>query len=640
MRRYWRKTAMMTAAFLWSGGYALTTTVDLKGTIADSTAQPIGGAIVRLIKADLRDTTDSDGKFEIKGSVTGAAIKSASLPRFSSPVIRNGSACFSITGGKTVASVTLLDLKGRTIERIFNEEMAIGNYSIPLARLTPSRQVYMVSVAIGSKVSLFKYCSIQSHPSAGRTAAGRGVAKRAEGSNSIDTLVAVKLGYATIKVPIKDYSTDVGLSKMGSSTKRTESPSVPMHLVMTSTGSKVVGGLTKRTRLAAAQADTFLYPVKKWIPSTQWTGCPDWLELTVKQIIANGNWKKAVVSKDTTKAGSDSVVTKIDTVWETGIQTLWQGSKKVRFTGSAVNLSGFDSLKIPSGTIYSISVFTEPFATVKGSITANFILNPTSDYTASGDTATKTVYTKAAYAWNGFAHTGGSKDSSVFFAGPAESTSVILNSSNDPSGPGPGFTIQTVCTTQVTDSITITMLFDISRSLFFVLTDTAKFYVEPAFAGTEHGVPSVVVFAGKQGRIDGYKYYYVCNSDQGSIDADSSAPPLWSDTTLGFTGWLNMVYDPTGKFLVGAGMRDNDGSFGPWGFVNNYDTTAGNLYLGYTGPGQGQSRLFGFRPAHAVGDSCVARVYQPACMVGSPGNLSLSHKRSGQAKFVLQIRQQ
>jgi hypothetical protein len=305
-----------------------------------------------------------------------------------------------------------------------------------------------------------------------------------------------------------------------------------------------------------------------------------------------------------------------------------------------VNLSGFDSLKIPSGVIYSISVFTEPFASIKGSITGNFILNRNSDYTVSGDTATKTVYTKAAYAWNGFTHTGGSKDSSVFFAGSAESTSVLLNTSNDPNGAGPGFTIQTICTTQVTDSITLTMLFDISRTLFFVMADTSRFYADAAFAGTERGMANVVVFPGKQGRVDGYKYYYVCNSDQGSIDADSSKPPLWSDTTLGFTGWLNMVYDPTGKFLVGLGLRDNDGSFGPWGCVNNYDTTTGNLVMGYLGAGQGQSQVFGFRAAHAIGDSCVARIYQPACLVGSPGNQSLSHKRSGQAKFVLQIRQQ
>jgi hypothetical protein len=631
---------MLAAVLLWSGGYASTTPVDVKGTIADSSGQAIGGAIVRLLKADLRDTTDNDGKFQIKGTVTGIAAIIASAPAFSAPVVRGGRACFSVMSAKTAVTIALLDVRGRTIERIVDGELPLGSYAIPLAQLAPARQVYMVSVSVGGAKSIFKYCSIQSRASISRTPAGRGIAKRAEDPAAVDTLVAIKLGYATIKVPVKEYSTDIGMGKMGSSTKRTESPSVPMHLIMTSTGSNVSGGLTKRARAASAPADTFLYPVKKWVPSVQWTGCPDWLELTVKQIMANGNWRKAIVSKDTSKAGSDSVITKIDTVWETGLQTLWQGSKKVRFTGSAVNLSGFDSLKIPSGTIYSISVFTEPFATVKGSMTHTFILNPNGDYTASGDTATKTVYTKAAYAWNGFAHTGGSKDSSVFFTGPAESTSVILNSSNDPSGPGPGFTIQTVCTTQVTDSITITMLFDISRSLFFNLSDTAKFYVEPAFMGTERGIPSLVVFAGKQGRIDGYKYYYVCNSDHGSIDADSSAPPLWSDTTLGFTGWMNMVYDPAGKFLVGAGMRDNDGSFGPWGFVNNYDTATGNLFLGYTGPGQGQSQLFGFRPAHAVGDSCVARVYQPACLVGSPGNQQLSHKRSGQVKFVLQIRQQ
>jgi hypothetical protein len=147
----------------------------------------------------------------------------------------------------------------------------------------------------------------------------------------------------------------------------------------------------------------------------------------------------------------------------------------------------------------------------------------------------------------------------------------------------------------------------------------------------------VAVFPGKQGKVDGYKYIYVCNSDQGSIDADSSAPPLWSDTTLGFTGWMNFVYDIHGKLITGLAMRDNDGSFGPFGVLNHYDTATGHFNLGYTGAGQGQSQIFGFRPAAAVGDSCVMRVYQPSILAGDGRQV---HKRSGQAKFILKIRQQ
>jgi hypothetical protein len=425
------------------------------------------------------------------------------------------------------------------------------------------------------------------------------------------------------------------MQKVKSSTVSAAAPKAPMHFIMTSTGSNT-GGLSKRALWAAgapAHADSFMYPIKRWVGSTQWTGCPIYLELTVKKIVAYGLWNKTIVSKDTTKEGKDSVATKTDTLSEKSYETLWEGSKKVRFTGSAANLSGFDSLKVPSGTMYSVTVYSEPFGSIKGSLTANFITGATWD-----DTATKTFYTKAAHPWNGYAHTGGSTTASVFETGPAESTSVILNSSNDPNNGGPGFGIQTSCTTAVKDSITLTMLLDISRTLFFILKDTSRFYADAAFMGDAAGNMGVAaVFPGKCGRVDGYQYLYATNNDQGCIDADSSAPPLRCDTTLGFTGWMNFVYDNGGKLIVGNAQRDNDGSFGPWGCLSSYDSVAGNFHLGSTSAGAGQSQLFGFHPAAAVGDSCVARVYQPSIIVGDG---SRSHKRSGQAKFILKIRQQ
>jgi hypothetical protein len=618
-----------------------TISVNMSGTVNDSNNQAIQGAVVHLIKLNLLDTTDATGAFSIVKDVPVSANMLSAGQIQSAPAIRHGHLLFSVLQRPAGVSIVLFDLKGRIVDKIVDRELSEGAYTIPISdKGLLAGQICFVSVTIGNAKTLIKATALESGIFSGEQKnvpamlGNKAIAKVQAATPAIDTLFIKKIGYVNLSVPVTNYHAQIGMQKVKSSTLSSPAPKAPMRLIMTSTGSNS-SGLTKRalrTR-TTAYTDSFMYPIKRWVGSTQWTGCPDFLELTVKSIVAHGLWKKTIVSKDTTRANSDSVITKTDTLAEEGYETLWQGNKKVRFTGSAADLSGFDSLHVPNGTIYSITVYSDPFGLIKGSIKANFITGATWD-----DTATKTVYTKAAYSYNGFAHTGGSTTASVFETGPAESTSVILNSSNDPNNGGPGFGIQTSCTTAVKDSITLTMLLDISRTLFFIQKDTSRFYADAAFMGDAAGNMGVAaVFPGKRGRVDGYQYLYVTNNDQGSIDADSSAPPLRCDTTLGFTGWMNFVYDNSGKLIVANALRDNDGSFGPWGCLSNYDTLAGNFHLGSTSAGAGQSQIFGFRPSAALGDSCVTRVYQPSIIVGDG---SRSHKRSGQAKFILKIRQQ
>jgi hypothetical protein len=618
-----------------------TVKVDVQGTVNDSNSQAIQGAVVHLVKLNMWDTTDGSGAFSFAADIP-ASMKWRPLSQvYSAPCIQGGRICFSIVKKSEKVAIQLMDMRGRVVFDMLDKELPIGSYTMPISgKAVMAGQIYCASIAVGNAKTMMKTVAVESRVFSGgqknvlSVPVGPGLSKGQSAAAAIDTILIKKLGFVNLSVPITGYESQLGMQKVRSSTVVAAAAKAPMHFIMTSTGSNSAG-LSKRllrTRTTAF-TDSFMYPIKRWVGSKQWTGCPAFLELTVKKIVAYGLWNKSIVSKDTTKAASDSVVTKIDTLSEKGYEVLWEGTKKVRFTGSAANLSGFDSLKVPSGTIYSVTVYSDPFGLIKGSMTANFITGSTWD-----DTATKTYYTKAAYPWNGYAHTGGSTDASVFETGPAESTSVILNSSNDPNNGGPGFGIQTSCTTAVKDSITLTMLLDISRTLFFVLKDTSRFYADAAFMGDAAGNMGIsAVFPGKCGRVDGYQYIYVTNNDQGSINADSSASPLRCDTTLGFTGWMNFVYDNSGKLIVANGQRDNDGSFGPWGCLSNYDTVSGNFHMGSTAAGAGQSQIFGFRPAAAVGDSCVTRVYQPAMVVGD-GSTSL--KRSGQAKFILKIRQQ
>lgn len=625
---------------MFSSIVAATIPINVTGTIADTLNSPIQGAVVHLLLADKWDTTKADGSFALKGEITPILNSGLIQQGYSAPFVKNGYAFFSVFNSTDKVTLKLLNMSGRSLREVINKDIIHGSYAVAITNKDQlSNQAYIACITVGKTITLLKVIAVGRHFSAGKqnkVAKIAGLQKSEADVPAIDTVSIKKLGFKTIKVPVTSYTSKLSMQKIKSSSSSMKAPQAPMHIIMTSTGTGTVG-LSKRLAIKASSADTFLYPIKRWMPSSQWTGCPEYFELTVKSIWAFGRWKSMIVSKDTTKAGSDSSITKIDTL-TSGDSTivLWSGSKKVRFTGSPLNLTGFDSLKIPSGTIYNLSLNVEPYGSIKGSITANFIKG------ISTDTVTKTYYTKAAYSYDRYSKHGGAPDS-LFTTGPAESTSVILNSSNDPNNGGPGFQIQTACTTQVKDSLTLTVLFDISRTLFFwngvnytpasFTKDTAYWYADAAFQS-----PIAAIFPGKYGTIEGYKYIYVTNSDQGSIDADSSAPPLRCDTTLGFTGWMNCIYNSSGKLVALSMLRDNDGSFGPWGPARVMDTTAGNYILGNSGAGHGESQIYGFHRVANVGDtSGVARVYQPSVQVTTG---VYSRKRSGQVKFILKIKQQ
>ena len=632
------RTAFMVSSAFCASLFASTITLNMGGTITDTVNNPIQGAVVHLLKVDKWDTTKADGSFSFTGDVSVSILKDALQKKYIAPFIKNGRMFFSILTGNEKVSIKLLNMSGRVIRHVVNKDLPTGSYNVLVCDKNCADQAYIVAITIGQSAALIKTIGVgrQSSGLQASIAQLQGLRKIKGEDPAIDTIVIKKLGFIVTKVPVISYTRSIAMPKIKSSRIVAKGPQGPMHIIMTSTGAGSTG-LSKRMGIKTAGSGAFLYPVQRWMPAAQWTGCPDYIEVTVKTIQAFGRWKSTILSRDTAVAGSDSITTKVDTLIS-GDSTVdvWSGSKKIRFTGSPLALTGFDSLKIPNGTIYSLILSVEPYASIKGSITGNFVKGN------SEDTATKTYYTKAAYSYDRFTKHGGAMDS-LFTVGPAESTSVILNPSNDPNNGGPGFQITTACTTAVKDSLTLTVLFDISRTLFFwngvnytpnsFTKDTAYFYTDPAFSG-----PIAAIFPGKYGTIEGYKYIYVTNSDQGSIDADSSAPPLRCDTTMGFTGWMNCIYNSSGALLGLSLLRDSDGSFGPWGGARIMDTVAGNYVLGNGGAGQGESQLYGFHRVAGIGDTSDAvRVYQPSIVV-SPG--VISHKRSGQVKFILKVRQQ
>jgi hypothetical protein len=430
---------------------------------------------------------------------------------------------------------------------------------------------------------------------------------------------------------------------------------VAVNVHMTSTG-KIAGSLQKTL------ADTFTYPVQKWLSSPVWVGCPDYFTLTVKAIAADGHWLKSINETDSifmdstkhfidslgdTTYAYDTLVLSRDTTWNDGYRTLWEGSKEIQFTGSSAQISAFDSVKLVPGTkIYRLYVDCSPIAKIKGSVTGNFNIGKNGDSVIS---AIKTYYTKASYAWDVYTKAGGSANGSDFETGPAEETTVDLDGTR---GPDSGsLRITTACTTAVSDSLTVTVLLDISRTLFFFNGDTATtslnspelslgkayFYSHHAFSGWENGnTSSAAAFAGPVGRIEGYRVEYVWNNDDGSWLPDSLGPALHSDTTLGGLGWFTLVCNPAGQVIAGKMMQDFD-SFCPKGNLVNYSEASSNLDIMLNPTFNGFFYIRGFHRGTALNDSSICSEWSPAFV---QNGTTYANPRAGEMKFILKMIQQ
>jgi hypothetical protein len=446
-------------------------------------------------------------------------------------------------------------------------------------------------------------------------------------------------------------------------------PPTPLSIIMTSTG-KTTAGLGK------IEADSFSYPIKQWLPSAFYTGCPDYIEVSLTTIFAHGKWMNIKIHVDTivydtiipdsakTKtamkkaAGSDSltdtgrywdtIIVKSDTIHEESYRTLWTGNKTVRFDGSSVSLSNFDTLHIPLGTLYGIYLEADPVAKAKGSVRGLFTFGKQGDSTVS---KLKTYYTKSDHAWNAQTKEGGSVDPSVYETGPAEEMEIAImqwdpNKIDAKGAQNKFLRIENICTTAVSDSMKLTVLFDISRTLTFYDGDTinknqapsggsydkAYFTAHESFCGD--GASIAAVFPGKVGAIEGYKVDYIWSQTDPDFDADSAGPGLQNDTTYGGLGWLTIMYGPDGKVIGGKMFQDN-GTFCPKGTLTYFNPAQQriNIGLGYS---SSAFQIYGFKRGTTLGDVCFCRVFSPKWSVE---NGEHCNARSGEMKLTLALLQ-
>lgn len=175
-------------------------TVNITGTVANSTGRPIAGATVSLVGQNLKATTSADGKYQVAGT---SGFGRGSVPGSRSVSLVDGLLEYDVPTQATLG-LEVRDAAGVLLRRERHEAADPGIYRWDLSGIAKSSRLLFVQASIGGEVFAFRFASMGGGRGMGpRTSAFGGSPARA--AAVVDTLKVEKAGYVTAKVAISSY---------------------------------------------------------------------------------------------------------------------------------------------------------------------------------------------------------------------------------------------------------------------------------------------------------------------------------------------------------------------------------------------------------------------------------------------------
>ncbi len=182
----------------------------INGTVKGENSTVLSNAIVTLKGQNLKDTTDSDGKYEIiKQTVT---INNPAVTQPNSIQVSNNVLTFYQVKTQKV-SLELFDLKGKRIEQLYAGLLRKGKHSFTLHNNHIAHQVFFIQINANSGSSLYKIINVN------KANYRNTVTDIQEQSNIIsmisvieDTLIATHEEYISATLPITSYDSTYDFS--------------------------------------------------------------------------------------------------------------------------------------------------------------------------------------------------------------------------------------------------------------------------------------------------------------------------------------------------------------------------------------------------------------------------------------------
>jgi hypothetical protein len=201
--------------------------VGLSGTITNkANGQKLQGVVVRLVKANLADTTDSLGAYRM-GNATG--IRATGTVRMGSVSLFPADRALSIrASGTEDIRITLFNPLGASVAELFHGRVDAGTKAIPLPRELSASDAYVIRLDRNGLRSYYGWLPsapagsglIPAGPRFGAAGPNEAASRNARGAKAaavMDTLRISRAGYKSVDIAVESYvgSQDAALEPEG-----------------------------------------------------------------------------------------------------------------------------------------------------------------------------------------------------------------------------------------------------------------------------------------------------------------------------------------------------------------------------------------------------------------------------------------
>lgn len=183
-------------------------TVNLRGKVTNQAGKPISKAIVSLLIKGLKDTTDSDGAYQL--ATTGVSVTSF-RPQSRSITLNKGFLDFSLYNPSPV-KLEIFDVNGALVKKEVIQNADAGFYHFNVADIAQTTKLLVVRLSIGQEKVMFRYIPLNDSKyivssSVDNTIAAGG--KLAKIAAVLDTLKVTAANYKDVAIAISTYDTTI-----------------------------------------------------------------------------------------------------------------------------------------------------------------------------------------------------------------------------------------------------------------------------------------------------------------------------------------------------------------------------------------------------------------------------------------------
>lgn len=180
----------------------------LSGTVIGNDSVMIKGATLKLVKANLSDTSKENGVWSITvPSAIQPTLRKRQLPQ---PVLVGNQLNFVVSGESELVKIRVYSINGQFLYDAVNSKLTAGFYRINPLRESFRSGVYTARIVVGNECSSFRLVAMNS-AEAGSGLVYQSAMDRQSRSQLekrtvvIDTLKVSKSGYVPLDVPVTSY---------------------------------------------------------------------------------------------------------------------------------------------------------------------------------------------------------------------------------------------------------------------------------------------------------------------------------------------------------------------------------------------------------------------------------------------------